>query len=215
MRKYHDDVMLPRRRRVVDGRGADRRRRATGIDVCLAGLQKAFSLPAGLAVASRLRAGAGEARRGIENRGYYFDLLEMLKYDERRHDAVDAGDPADQRARRAARATSWPKGVERADLSGTGELARDRPAAGPEPALRDLLRRRASSRRPITCVANTRGISVADLNAAAGSPAVGDDLPTGTACSRSRPSASPTMGDTQEWEIRGLLATIERILDLQ
>jgi aspartate aminotransferase-like enzyme len=55
---------------------------AYGIDVCLAGLQKAFSLPAGLAVAN-VSAKALDRAKSVPDRGYYFDFLEMLKYDER------------------------------------------------------------------------------------------------------------------------------------
>src|SRR5262249_37420677 len=53
-----------------------------GIDVCLAGLQKAFALPAGLTVAS-VSTRAREKAKTIRNRGYYFDFLDMLKYHER------------------------------------------------------------------------------------------------------------------------------------
>ncbi len=51
-----------------------------GIDVCLAGVQKAFAVPPGLAVAA-VSEKAIEKAKQVENRGYYFDFLTFLKYD--------------------------------------------------------------------------------------------------------------------------------------
>lgn len=53
-----------------------------GIDICLAGVQKAFALPPGMAVAS-ISEKAIEKAKTVENRGYYFDILELLKYYEK------------------------------------------------------------------------------------------------------------------------------------
>ncbi|NIA23585.1 MAG: aminotransferase class V-fold PLP-dependent enzyme [Proteobacteria bacterium] len=50
-----------------------------GIDVVLAGVQKAFALPPGLAVAA-ISKKAMEKAKIIKNRGYYFDFLVMKKY---------------------------------------------------------------------------------------------------------------------------------------
>src|SRR6185436_667164 len=52
------------------------------IDVCLAGLQKAFALPAGLTVTS-VSSRVLEKAKTVKNRGYYFDFLDMQKYHER------------------------------------------------------------------------------------------------------------------------------------
>ncbi|TFF86245.1 MAG: alanine--glyoxylate aminotransferase family protein [Promethearchaeota archaeon] len=49
-----------------------------GIDVCLASVQKCFTLPPGLAVCSISQAALDKARK-VENRGYYFDFLQLLK----------------------------------------------------------------------------------------------------------------------------------------
>jgi aspartate aminotransferase-like enzyme len=53
---------------------------ALGIDVCLAGVQKAFALPPGLAVFSVTRKTLDKART-TPNRGYYFDFEEFEKGD--------------------------------------------------------------------------------------------------------------------------------------
>ena len=55
---------------------------ALGIDIILAGVQKCFALPPGLAVMS-VSPKAIERAKTVENRGYYFDVLKMLKYDEK------------------------------------------------------------------------------------------------------------------------------------
>ncbi len=49
-----------------------------GIDVMLAGTQKAFALPPGLALFVCSEAALGKAEKN-QNRGYYFDLLELQK----------------------------------------------------------------------------------------------------------------------------------------
>jgi aspartate aminotransferase-like enzyme len=50
-----------------------------GLDVCLAGVQKCFALPPGLAVAS-VSARAMERAKTIPYRGYYFDFIENEKF---------------------------------------------------------------------------------------------------------------------------------------
>ncbi|MCK4585212.1 alanine--glyoxylate aminotransferase family protein, partial [candidate division WOR-3 bacterium] len=55
-----------------------------GIDVCLAGVQKAFALPPGLALCSVSEKALKKAE-SIPNRGYYFDFLTFLKYDQDKH----------------------------------------------------------------------------------------------------------------------------------
>ncbi|MCX7671755.1 MAG: alanine--glyoxylate aminotransferase family protein [Anaerolineae bacterium] len=50
-----------------------------GLDVCLAGVQKCFGLPPGLAVAT-VSARALERAKTIPYRGYYFDFIEMEKF---------------------------------------------------------------------------------------------------------------------------------------
>jgi len=54
-----------------------------GIDVCLAGVQKCFAVPPGLAVAS-LSQKALDRAASVEARGYYFDFLVLVKYMEER-----------------------------------------------------------------------------------------------------------------------------------
>lgn len=53
-----------------------------GIDVILAGVQKAFALPPGLAVMA-VSDKALDRINEVENRGYYFDMKNFIKYDKR------------------------------------------------------------------------------------------------------------------------------------
>ncbi len=55
---------------------------ALGTDVCLAGVQKAFGLPPGLAVFAVSRRALDKAK-STPNRGYYFDFEEFEKNDEK------------------------------------------------------------------------------------------------------------------------------------
>jgi len=178
-----------------------------GIDVCLAGLQKAFSLPAGLAVAS-VSARALDKAREVPARGYYFDFLEMLKYHERNQtpstpsipqiQALDAqlGDileeGLDNRFGRHAMLAEIVRGWAREKFG--------------------LFAEEGFESATVTCVENTRGVSVADLN---------NDLAAqwamisnGYGKLKEKCFRIAHMGDTQEWEIRGLLATIDRILGI-
>jgi aspartate aminotransferase-like enzyme len=55
-----------------------------GIDICVTSSQKALGLPPGLSLASVSEKAKGRAA-GIEKRGYYFDMLLLLKYVEERN----------------------------------------------------------------------------------------------------------------------------------
>jgi aspartate aminotransferase-like enzyme len=180
---------------------------AWGLDVCLAGLQKAFALPAGLTVAS-VSERALERARAIEHRGYYFDFLEMLKYDERRMtpatpaipqvqaldaqlDHILAEGPAERHARHAR-------------LSGIVQRWARRSFA--------LFAEEGYESPTLTCVTNTRGIAVSDLNRALARQHA--QISNGYGKLKEKTFRIAHMGDTQDWEIRGLLATIDDILGL-
>lgn len=54
-----------------------------GVDFCLTSSQKAFALPPGLSIAAVSDKAIKRAEK-VENRGFYFDLLRMVKYIEER-----------------------------------------------------------------------------------------------------------------------------------
>lgn len=177
------------------------------IDVCLAGLQKAFALPAGLTVASVSDRALARAR-SVEHRGYYFDFLEMLKYHERRQTPATPAIPQIQ-ALDAQLDAILSEGLERR-FARHGMLAR---------IVQDWARRHFAlfseegyESPTLTCVQNKRGVSVAELNRELGRQCA--QISNGYGELKEKTFRIAHMGDTQEWEIRGLLATIDRILGL-
>jgi predicted phosphoserine aminotransferase len=202
----HDDVLL-----MVDAVSSMAAVRipvdAWGIDVCMAGLQKAFALPAGLAVAAVSERALARART-VEGRGYYFDFVEMHKYHER---AQTPATPAIPHlfALDAQLDDVLEEGLE-------ARWARHRELAA---IVQDWARRRFAlfaeegyASDTLTCVANTRGISVARLNEALARQ--GAAISNGYGDLKEKTFRIAHMGDTQEWEVRGLLASIDRILSL-
>jgi aspartate aminotransferase-like enzyme len=180
---------------------------AWGIDVCLAGMQKAFSLPAGLAVAS-VSERALERAKTIEHRGYYFDFLEMAKYDDR-----------DMTPSTPAIAQIHALDAQLDDILAEGPAERFRRHADLARIAQEWARSRFSlfaesgfESPTVTCVENTRGISVADLNAELGRQHV--MLSNGYGKLKETTFRIGHMGDTEEWELRGLLATVDRILGI-
>ncbi len=178
-----------------------------GIDVCLAGLQKAFSLPAGLAVAS-VSAKALDKAKTVPARGYYFDFLEMLKYHERNQTPATPSIPQIQ-ALDAQLDDILDEGLE-------NRFARHEMLAR---IVRDWAREKFAlfaeqgfESATVTCVENTRGISVADLNRELA--AQWAMISNGYGKLKEKCFRIAHMGDTQEWEMRGLLATIDRILEI-
>lgn len=179
-----------------------------GIDVCLAGLQKAFALPAGLAIAAVSERALAKAK-GVPNRGYYFDFLELAKYDER---GMTPSTPAIPQinALDAQLDAIFAEGVE-------ARFARHARLAG---IVQDWSRRHFAlfaeegfESPTVTCVANTRGISVADLNGELAKQWA--MISNGYGKLKEQAFRIAHMGDTQEWEIRGLLASIDEILGLE
>lgn len=181
---------------------------ALGIDVCLAGLQKAFALPAGLAVAS-VSERALEKAATIEHRGYYFDLIEIAKYDSK---GMTPSTPAIPQIQALD--------AQLDDFFVEGLDARFARHAFLADIVRSWARRNSAlfaaegyESPTITCIENTRGVSVAGLNEElAGQWAM---ISNGYGVLKEKTFRIAHMGDTQEWEIRGLLATIDRILGLE
>jgi aspartate aminotransferase-like enzyme len=176
-----------------------------GIDVCLAGLQKAFALPAGLAVASVSRR-ALEKAEGIPARGYYFDFLEMRKYHERGETPATPAIPQ-----------LHALDAQLDDMMREGLPARFARHASLAAIVQEWARRRFGifaeegfESATLTCVRNTRGISVADLNRELGKQWL--QISNGYGELKEKTFRIAHMGDTQEWEVRGLLATIDRIV---
>jgi aspartate aminotransferase-like enzyme len=175
------------------------------IDVCLAGLQKAFALPAGLTVTS-VSSRVLEKAKTVKNRGYYFDFLDMQKYHERGQTPATPAIPQIQAL--DAQLTDILEETPGARFERHEALAR---------IVRDWARRHFAvfaeegyESPTLTCIANTRGISVAALNKELGKQWAA--ISNGYGDLKEKTFRIAHMGDTQEWEIRGLLAVIDRIL---
>lgn len=180
-----------------------------GIDMCLAGLQKAFALPAGLAVASvseRLLARARE----VEPRSYYFNLPLMYKYHLQSQTPATPPIPLMFALRKQLEEIVEVEGIENR-FRRHQEMA----AVVQEWALKyfDIYPEKGYWSPTITCVSNTRNISVADLNR---------ELVNKYACRiasgygklKKQTFRIAHMGDLNLIDIRGLLAAIEDILGL-
>ncbi len=175
------------------------------IDVCLAGLQKAFALPAGLTVAS-VSSRVLDKAKTIKNRGYYFDFLDMQKYHERGQTPATPAIPQihalDAQLDDILAETPKARYERHESLARiTREWARRHFAVFAEEGYESPA---------LTCVANTRGIAVGSLNKELGKQWAA--ISNGYGDLKEKTFRIAHMGDTQEWEIRGLLAVIDRIL---
>jgi aspartate aminotransferase-like enzyme len=175
------------------------------IDVCLAGLQKAFALPAGLTVAA-VSSRALDKAKTVPHRGYYFDFLDMLKYHERGQTPATPAIPQIQAL-----------DAQLDDILQETPSARYARHEGLARIVREWARRHFAvfaeegyESPTLTCITNTRGISVAGLNKELGKQWAA--ISNGYGDLKEKTFRIAHMGDTQEWEIRGLLAVIDRIL---
>jgi len=178
-----------------------------GIDVCLAGLQKALALPPGLAVAS-VSERAMEKAAGVANRGYYFDFLEMRKHAEKNQTPSTPAIPQIQ-ALDAQLDSILDEGLERRHQRHASLAAIVQNWARSH---FELFAEEGHESPTVTCVRNTRGIPVAKTNDELGR--MGATISNGYGKLKEQTFRIAHMGDTQEWEIRGLLHSLSRILDL-
>lgn len=207
--KKYDDVLF-----LVDAvsamAGTEIRVDEWGIDMCLAGLQKAFALPAGLAVASvseRLLKRAEE----VEKRSYYFSLPLMYKYHKKSQTPATPSIPQMIALKKQLKDIIDNEGLESRFLR-HGELA----SCVQEWALKyfDIYPETGYWSQTVTCIVNTRGISVSDLNR----KLVEDYncmIADGYGKLKNKCFRIAHMGDMTLPDIKGLLAVINDILGLE
>ncbi|HEU4338689.1 MAG TPA: alanine--glyoxylate aminotransferase family protein [Planctomycetota bacterium] len=133
---------------------------ALGIDMLLAGVQKAFGLPPGLAVVA-VSPRALKKAAGVPGRGHYFDLVQFQKYDDKNQtpetpaiSLVHALDVQLDRMKRAGFAAQFAKTLEMAMVCRA--WAERHFAIFPEKGYESVT---------LTAIRNTRGIDVGKLNA--------------------------------------------------
>ena len=178
-----------------------------GIDICLAGVQKAFALPPGLTVASvsdRVLQRAEE----VEPRSYYFNLPLMYKYHQKHQSPVT---PATSLmfALNTQMNSILEEGIE------NRFIRHEKMSLYVQKWARkyfDIYPEKGYESRTLTCVRNTRKISVADLSEELGKHSV--RISNGYGNLKEETFRIAHMGDTQIQDIIGLLGLIENILDL-
>lgn len=180
-----------------------------GIDMCLAGVQKAFGLPSGLAVASisdRLLDRAEE----VEPRSYYFNIPLLYKYHKRSQTRTTPAIPQIFGLREQLAYIFDEEGLE-------NRFARhERLASIVQDWAKkyfDVFPEEGYWSKTLTCVENTRGISVSDLNAELVEKH-NLRIANGYGNMKEETFRISHMADLTEPDIRGLLATINDILGL-
>ncbi len=178
-----------------------------GLDFVLAGVQKAWSLPPGLAIAS-ISERAIERSGKVENKGYYFDLLEYIKKNEKNQtpstpvisiinalnvmcDRILDEEGLDNRWKRHERQAEMVRGWA---TSRGFEMF-------PEKGYWSV---------SLSCIKNTLGISVADLNKKLGER--GKMISNGYGKMKEETFRISHMGDIYEKDLEELLADIDDIL---
>ncbi len=180
-----------------------------GIDMCLAGVQKAFGLPSGLAVASvseRLL----ERAEDVEPRSYYFNLPLLHKYHKRSQTRTTPAIPQILALRKQLKYIVDEEGIE-------NRFARhDRLSGIVQDWAKqyfDVFPEEGYWSKTLTCVENTRGISVADLNQEL-IEKHNMRIANGYGDMSEETFRISNMADLSEPDVRGLLATINDILGL-
>ncbi len=180
---------------------------AWGLDVCLAGVQKCFALPPGLTVAA-VSDKARERALQVPNRGHYFAYSEMdKKYEAHQTPAtpaislIQALNKQMDDIFKEGLENRWKRHIDMAEL--VHEWARERFAIyGDDRYLSNT----------VTNVENTRGISVAGLNAELAKR--GAMISNGYGALKEKCFRIAHMGDLQISDIKWILAQIDDILGL-
>ncbi|MBD3398749.1 MAG: aminotransferase class V-fold PLP-dependent enzyme [Candidatus Coatesbacteria bacterium] len=203
----HDDVILAVD--AVSGMAAAKvETDAWGIDYMLAGTQKAWSLPPGLAVAV-VSERCFERAAEVENRGFYYDLLNFKKYAAGKRTNQTPSTPAislvhalGKQAERFNRdlEAHWAKHVTMRDL--VHDWAESRGF--------ELFAEEGYESLSLTCLTNTKGIDVAGLNAELGKR--GYHLSNGYGALKEKTFRIAHMGTMTPPEVRDLLLNIDDIM---
>ena len=181
-----------------------------GIDVLLAGVQKAFALPPGLAVGYISRDAMKKAE-SVKNRGLYLDFIDLAK--RQKKDWQTPSTPS------IPHMFALDKQMDFILAEGEKRFARHKALAD---VVREYARKNWGGAKALypeapyfsdtlTCINNTRGISIAKLNNKLGEEYM--QISNGYGDLKEKTFRIAHMGDTQMWEIEGLLEAIERIIN--
>jgi aspartate aminotransferase-like enzyme len=179
-----------------------------GLDVLLAGVQKAIALPPGLtvcAVSDRALARAEE----VNPKTYYFSFPVMLKY-HKKNQTPSTPSTAHMFALNEQLDAMFAEGLERR-FARHEEMARLVQTWAKEKF--DIFPEDGYWSKTLTCVVNTRGIDVAALNKTLVEEH-GMRIANGYGDLKEKTFRIAHMGDITTADIRGLLATIDMILGI-
>jgi len=178
-----------------------------GVDFILTSSQKAFALPAGLAIGV-VSEKALEKSKQVPNRGYYFDIQVFMKYDGRNQTPTTPAIPhlfaldyQLDRILEEGMENRYKRHLEMAEY--VRSWAKQYFDLFPEPGYESVT---------LTTVANTRGINVAELNEELGKR--GKMISNGYGNLKEKTFRIAHMGDLTLDEIKELLNDIEEILGL-
>ncbi len=176
-----------------------------GIDILLASVQKCFGLPPGLAVCAMSKK-AIEKAKSIKARGYYFDLIRMIKSNEKNQTPTTPVTPiifALDKALDDMFEEGLDKRFERHKkmANAVRTWANKYFEMFPEPGFES---------DTVSCIKNTRGISVAGLNDKLKEYNV--VISNGYKELKEKTFRIAHMGDIQIFEIYGLLKLLDEIL---
>ena len=178
-----------------------------GVDFILASSQKCWALPAGLAIGV-VSEKALEKAKTVKNRGYYFDMMVFMKYDERHQTPTTPAIPhlfaLDYQLDRIIEEgmeNRQNRHIEMAKI--VRAWAKEYFDLFPEPGYESIT---------LTTIKNTRGISVAELNEELGKR--GKMLSNGYGKLKEQTFRIAHMGDLTKEDIEELLNDINQILEL-
>ena len=183
---------------------------ALGIDVMVTSSQKCLGLPPGLSLATFSQK-AEKRAGGVKNRGYYFDLLQLLKFIREKNfqypstmsiSHLFALDLQMDRIAKEGFEARFRRHDQMAEM--VQSWAKKHFALYPEEKY---------ASKAVTCIKNTRGISVSDLNKELGKRNL--MLSNGYGKLKDQTFRIAHMGDLQASDIRELLSAIEEILALK
>lgn len=177
-----------------------------GLDVCLAGVQKAVALPAGLTICPVSERALARAEE-VQPKTYYFSFPVMLKYHNRNETPATPSIPH-LFALDAQLDAMFAEGLDRR-FARHEEMARLVQKWAKEHF--DIYAEEGYWSKTVTCVRNTRGISVADLNKTLVEEH-GMRISNGYGDLKEKTFRIAHMGDLTPADVHGLLATIDGIL---
>ncbi len=176
-----------------------------GIDVILAGVQKCFALPPGLAVMTVSEKAIKRAEE-VENRGFYFDVLSYLKYDAKGQ-TPSTPSISHINALNVQLDRMLKEGIE-------NRFARHKKMAEMvwnwvEEKGFELFPEKGYESQTVVTIRNTKGLSVADLNKALAER--GKTISNGYGKLKEQTFRIATMGDLQPADIEEVLKDINEI----